>query len=127
MRHLKLIAILGVMAACTDMAAPIDGVRLDITAEYRQWWGELEACSGLQGNIDNVRFYSVPSLSGGVVGRIWYGGSPLIEIVSVNPQAWTHVGWAVKHEMMHALLNRSGHPVEYFDGRCGNLTKGDWP
>lgn len=124
MRYLKWLVLLGIIA-CTDLTAPSGGIRLEITTEYRQWWGELETCSGFRGSIENVRFYTVPDAwqyKGVMVdgsGR-WQFGSPSIITFLAGYEG---DGRLVKHEMMHVMGHFSTHPTRYFSGVCGDLMR----
>lgn len=104
------------LAACGDSPMGPNATPFDPPAIYRSWWVELEACSGLSGSIDGVRFYSAASL-GGELGH-WYQDGNRIYLL----ESRTETEFAVKHEMMHALLQRGDHPPEYFAAdRCGSL------
>lgn len=104
--------------ACGDM---ITGPRnrLPVSVEYRAWWNEVEACSGLQRDIETVPFYEVPSFPNGDIAQ-----TDLVPTVVYIASAWIRTEWAVKHEMLHAHLV-VGHPAGYFNGVCGPLMASD--
>jgi hypothetical protein len=97
-------------------------------AAARTLWNEVEACSGLKGDFDAVRWFKAPDgikRRGAWVAAIWRSGSN--EIIISPP----YLGdpRTIKHEEMHALL-RGGvdHPHHYFvDGPCGYLMMGPDP
>ncbi len=123
MKTLAALSLVLLLAACSDLTAPQRGeygaVPIPTTSQYRAWWSHLEACSGLSGDINAVRFYSVDSLSNHDVGRE-YPATKQIYLVSI----FVTDSLIVQHEMMHALLNVSGHPAQYFNGPCGDLLAG---
>ncbi len=107
---------------------PEGAVPMQASEQYRLWWEETEACSQLNGSMQNVEWYVVPGVSsfatdeGEKVGiRIQSGDQVRIVL------AETYAGhpMVVRHEMLHALLHRGGHPPEYFEVRC-RLTWETW-
>ncbi len=101
-------------------------VRVEPSAQYITWWNELEACSGLTGDVRAVAFYVIPSVTTVQVGSETYWGYWIKEgdrIVLAG--AWTANEKLVKHEEMHALLQSALHPQAYFNGPCGDLTYPD--
>lgn len=89
--------------------------------QYANWWRMTEACSGLEGNLDAITWYSVMSseftIDGESYDGYWFGADDriLLSYPSVSD------GRVVRHEMLHALLRSGAHPVEYFVTRCGAL------
>jgi hypothetical protein len=84
---------------------------------YREWWAATEACSGLSGDFDRVEWMVVPGesfdcASGQCVGhwdpdhRIWLADE------------WKQHEMVVRHEMLHDLMRRSGHPDPPFGNGC---------
>jgi hypothetical protein len=112
------------VAACSSPTAPPTPAAarwIPLNVEYRQWWGEVEQCSGLSRSIDDITFFAVPSLPNSDVGAYYTDGSRiyLVEIFKNDELV-------IKHEMMHALLqNVSGHPAHYFSDVCGDLMGAD--
>ena len=96
--------------------------------QYRSWWTATEQCSGLTGDFSKLEFYQVPGVStfsspvGTVVGLWNHAGSANRITLAGN---YLDNELVVRHEMLHALLERDGHPVEYFVTRCG-LTWDSW-
>lgn len=114
------LALVFTLMACSSPTQPAPkeygAVAIPATQQYRRWWADLEQCSGLRGNIDAVQFYGVDSLNNHAVGRTFTDG-PRVYLVSL----FASDSLVVSHEMMHALLQRTGHPVHYFNGVCGDL------
>ena len=127
MKRVFLLALL--LAGCHDPLAPwqeIDlskAVKIEPSTQYIGWWNELEACSGLSGDVHAVAFYVVPNDSIIKVGSESYWG---YWIKSGNKivfaEKWAASEKLVKHEEMHALLQSPLHPQAYFNGPCGDLT-----
>ena len=94
-------------------------------AVYREWWAATESCSGLSGEFERVEWMIVPGesfecASGRCVGhweprhRIWLAAE------------WTGHEMVVRHEILHELMRRSGHPDPPFGNGCP-LTWETWP
>jgi len=91
---------------------------------YRSWWEKTESCSGLTGDFDRVRWYVVEGYgfdcpSGRCAGR-WQADGRIILAGD-----WTGHEMVVRHEMLHALIRRSGHPEHEFKSLC-RLTWDTW-
>lgn len=120
--------ILLVVLACSDPISPIEKATIEREAvavaapdSARQFWTQLEACSGLRGDFASVRWYVEPN--GLMAGGEWRGGVWLADrnaIVLAPPNRKDP--FTIRHEEMHALLRGgSNHPARYFNGVCGNL------
>jgi hypothetical protein len=126
------LGLLSTLAACEMLAppSPLPPTAQVMTppAEYRAWWSETEACSDLKGAFEEITWYVVPDSmsftteSGEKVG-LWSESSAGTRIIIAG--AFASHELVVRHEMLHALLNREGHPAEYFQNRCG-LTWEAW-
>jgi hypothetical protein len=114
------------------LATLLAGCGFDVTGErplappdvYRAWWAKTEACSGLSGDYERVRWEVVPGpsfpcSSGACAGHwqsdhtIWIAGDYLENEM------------VVRHEMLHELIGRSGHPDPPFGQGC-HLTWASW-
>lgn len=90
---------------------------------YERWWSMVESCSGLSRPIHTVPFYvvrganEVPLENGDQVGGYW---SPAGDLIVLAELYQLH-GPVVRHEMLHAMLQRTGHPRETFIGRCAGI------
>lgn len=118
------LVVLATMIGCGELTAPDGAVPIrPLPTIYRQWWAELEACSGFRGDLDAINFFVTPHME--PADRVGYthrrpGSAPMI----VFRAGWEDREWIVKHEMMHVLGNFTTHPPEYFKGRCGDLRPG---
>jgi hypothetical protein len=114
--------------APSDALLPVGAVRLDTPAVYHDWSQKTQSCSGLAADLSTVQFYIVPGVEtfptedGQKVG-LWMkdGGSNRI-VIAGN---YANHEMVVRHEMLHALLQRQGHPADYFVERC-HLTWDSW-
>jgi hypothetical protein len=125
---LLLLALAAAAGCATDPVGPAfprDAMPIGARpVQYATWWRMTEACSGLRGDLDAVRWYAVPSgpfAVGGGAGAearydgYWFGDGNRIVLAA----GWTGVGATVRHEMLHALLQSGAHPAAYFRERCG--------
>lgn len=96
---------------------------LRVSTEYRAWWDEISACSGLEGDVDAVRFYRVtfplylaetqfPCGDGLRCNGLWEAPHD----ISIAP-AYLWNRQLVEHEMLHDLLGAPGHPPAFEE--CG--------
>ena len=126
------LALLGTLAACETFcppaALPAGAVRLAPPAQYLTWWEATEVCSGRSRSFERLEWYVVPGVrtfstsAGARVGE-WSHSSAGVRIVLADDYADNEL--VVRHEMLHALLDREGHPAEYFEQRC-RLTWESW-
>lgn len=123
---LRLVAGLALLSSCvvaTEPRFPSDARPIAPPAQFAVWWGVTEACSGLRGDFQMVRWYVVPDqelIVGGVRydGYTWTDGSPRIVVAQGMLDG---AGELIRHEMLHALLQHGGHPRQYFTERCGDI------
>jgi len=131
-RALSLIPML-VLGACsgTEPSAallPVGAQQIAAPAVYAEWYGRTESCSGAAGDFSKVKFFVVPNARSfqsefGETVALWRKvGAEQYIIVSGEYQQHEMV---LRHEMLHALLVREGHPAEYFVARC-RLTWETW-
>ena len=78
-----------------------------------------EACSALSGSFQAVTWYQTSQVvhdaqSGDVIAGYWLSGSNRIVLQSSVMMD----GGIVRHEMLHALLRKGGHPRSQFLGNC---------
>jgi hypothetical protein len=86
---------------------------------YSTWWNMTEACSGLTGSLAAITWYKTSDALGNnangepVIGYWSAKGSRIVLTDDVVLD-----GRTVRHEMLHALLQRDGHPRAQFLGKC---------
>jgi hypothetical protein len=116
------------VAACTsptELRFPDDAIPIDVQPQFALWWRMTQACSGLRGDLGAVRWYVQPDVEalhipgdhGGPYGAYWWATGNRILLTE---RAVTD-GWLVRHEMLHALMGRAGHPRGEFVDRCGGI------
>jgi len=114
---LSLLWLIGLLG-CRDSLAPSGTAEPPLQA--RQWFSELEACSGLAGDFDQIVWFvadqPVQRDNGITVGE-WDSPNRI-----VLARAWYESEDAVKHEMLHFLLQHTGHPDPPF-GTCAFLPR----
>lgn len=121
-------ALLWTTSALVMLAAcgfdPGDNSPMSPPAVYRVWWARTEACSGLSGDFDRVQWSVVPGdgfkCSSGTCAGHWEPDHHIY-----LSQDWTTNEMVVRHEMLHDLLGRPGHPDPPFGEPCP-LTWATW-
>jgi hypothetical protein len=121
---------LSAICACSEITAPRlpDGaIPMQPMAVYTLWWSFVEECSARSGDFNRVRWYVVPGAESipteiGSVQGMWLSGNRIV----VAGKSVRH-GPLVRHEMLHALLQTSGHPRADFIGRCDGVVVCEWP
>jgi len=121
------------VAGCTalapsDATLPAGAIPLEASAAFQTWFSRTESCSGLRGDFSAVQFYVIPGVDafptpeGNKVG-LWSRVGRTHRIVV----AGNYLGheMVVRHEMLHSLLSREGHPEDYFVRKC-QLTWESW-
>ena len=115
--------VVGVSLACRDGVGPAfpDNVyELAPLVPYATWWNLVESCSGVTRPFSEVSWYSTDAIvvNGTSYSGYWFSDGNRIVLRSLA--VWN--GGAVRHEMVHAILQRGDHPRQYFVDRCGPLT-----
>jgi hypothetical protein len=87
---------------------------------FREWWQIVEGCSGQRRPFDAVKWFQVRpgelTIRGESAAGAWFVSGNRIVLT-----AWAlREGALVRHEMLHAILETGGHPVEFFLGECGD-------
>ena len=127
------LALPAVLSTCATLAMsqrglPLGAVPHAAPPRYREWHEKTKDCSGLAGDYAALKWYVVPSVStfptprGPQVG-LWVEEHGQHRIVLAGN--YSEHEMVVRHEILHALLGRSGHPPEYFVDRC-RLTWDSW-
>jgi len=115
-------ALVLILAGCNF--APDGDQPMAAPSEYRAWFAATEACSGRTGDFDRIVWHLVDGEgfecpSGRCVGR--WNDNHHIYIAS----AYLNSELVVRHEMLHDLLGRPGHPDPPFGNGCP-LTWESW-
>lgn len=127
------LALGGLLSGCSSLAPsepllPKGATEIPIPAAYQRWHDKTEACSGLSGDFSTIKFYVVPGVEtfstkdGSKVGEWTSDGATNRIVIAGNYQNHEMV---VRHELLHSLLRKEGHPAEYFVDRC-HLTWESW-
>ena len=113
--------ILGCAALEPATSLPEGAIQMEAPMSYQLWWDRTESCAELTGRMDQVTWYVVPGVStfqtesGEKVG-FWTkspGGTSIILAGDYRDHELV-----VRHEILHELLGREGHPETYFRDRC---------
>jgi len=127
------LALGGLLSACSSLSPsepvlPAGATEIPVPAAYAEWHAKTEACSGLQGDFSTIKFYVVPGVEtfptrdGAKVGEWTSDGVTNRIIIAGNYRDFEMV---VRHELLHSLLRKEGHPTEFFVTRC-HLTWDSW-
>jgi hypothetical protein len=97
-------------------------------AVYREWWAKTEACSGREGDMRAVAFFAVDAPDGAIrLGREVAHGWWVREGNRIYlPASALSDEWLVRHEMLHALLQRGSHPTREFVTACHVASAAVW-
>lgn len=123
-----------VAGACEQSLAPVNARPASALSSYDAWWRETEACSGLNGDLQRVEWFTVPADSD---GGFWCEDGPdhtcagewmaphsifLAGPSPGYPEGYAADEWTVKHEMLHDLVGVPGHPASFDDCRLASRT-----
>jgi hypothetical protein len=119
------------IVACTDIVEPPlppDAEQFSPPAVYATWWKMTEACSALTGSLAAVSWYQTSQVvydtqNGDVIAGYWVSGSNRIVLTSSVMME----GGIVRHEMLHALIRKGGHPRGQFLGNCAGTVDCEEP
>jgi hypothetical protein len=122
---LVLSGLLALALACESTTAPgVPTTALPFTppARFALWWRLTQACSGITGDFASVSWYVVPSTrslsyQGQRVDAYWIGNPDRV----VLADSLRNDGPTVRHEMLHVLLQRNGHPRSAYLDACGGV------
>ena len=89
---------------------------------YSAWWEVTQSCAGVRGDFSRIQWYVVPGaqtipVRGGEYHGAWYSDGNRIVLAEGAQMS----GALVRHEMLHALIGRGGHPREFYRSRCGGI------
>ncbi len=100
---------------------PSGAIAIEAPANYQLWWEKTESCSGLSADYASVEWYVVPGVTtfptedGEKVG-LWVRSAGATRIIIAGFYRDSEL--VVRHEILHELLGREGHPEDYFRDRC---------
>jgi hypothetical protein len=112
----------------SDVALPQGAVAAVAPAAYQEWAAKTEACSGIRGDFSTVKWYVVPGVDtfstaeGPKVGE-WISSAEGDRIIIAGN--YRNHEMVVSHEFLHHLLQKAGHPADYFSTKC-HLTWDSW-
>lgn len=120
---LKLATALSLLGACEFPFEPQGAYRIEPPPEYRVAWTKVEICSGLRGSFARVRWHAVPQspfpCPGGRVCRgVWVPAHNIYIAQGFLRDIGDDL-FTVRHEILHDLLQRDGHPPVFVT--CGLL------
>ena len=95
---------------------------------YTEWWRKTEECSGRKADMGRVTFYAVDAPTGAIglnstVAHGWWvrqGNRIYLPANALGEE------WLVRHEMLHALIQRGSHPTEKFVAACHLASVRTW-
>lgn len=110
------------LAGCNSVTDPLpeNAVRFAPPAVYSRWWVMTEACSGYTHDLAEVGWYKVPGPQFTHNGQDVGGYYNLQNNQIVLAEDYVESGELVRHEMLHALLRKRGHPRTQFLGACAS-------
>lgn len=103
---------------------PGGGQRINELPQYRLWWSLVEQCSLRRRRMD-VTWYSTDGMLI-KYDQVWALGAYRSwpdRIALAFPER----GPTARHEMLHAILEQGGHPLEKFAGDCDGFVNFDPP
>ena len=126
------LAALFALTACGGPVEPIplpNGARTFVPeAVFRDWWHEMELCSGRTARYDDVTWFVVPGEDpfrvpnhAAPVAGYWDPAANRIVVLQYLPNRRAPT---IRHEALHAILRRVNHPVAYFETKCGPVITG---
>jgi len=123
-KHAIVLKVAGVLtlAACDRLVDPLfpsDAQEFSPPGVYSTWWNMTQACSSLTGPLNAVHWYKTDqplrdARTGEPITGYW--NSIDNRIVLMNDAVLD--GGSVRHEMLHALVRKVGHPRSQFLGKC---------
>jgi hypothetical protein len=111
------LALLVLLAACSEAGptVPSEAVRFDPPARFRALWTVTEHCAGARRPFAAVRWYQVPDaweVTTGDGQRV-AGYYDLAADHVVIAGAYLASEPLIRHEALHAILDRHGHGAEF--------------
>jgi hypothetical protein len=117
-----LLVVTGPLIACGVITEPMpDGTRhLSAPSVYQVWWSMTESCSRRSVAFSSIDWYVVPGVAQFVHNGIRMSGywSQAGRRIVIAERAMLD-GGLVRHEMLHAVLGKTGHSRDAFIEQCG--------
>jgi len=126
MRRIATLAVLLLLTLASGCShfEPEEYVPFTPTAQMRAWWTATETCAGRTGDFERVQWFMVPGESFECPGGTCLGRWEANHRIYVA-EAWLDHELVVRHEMLHEILRRGGHPARPFEDPC-HLTWKSW-
>lgn len=108
MRWLLALALLG---ACRDFAAPGDAQPYDPPPEFQALWDRMASCAGVHADLGRVHWFTTQGpleLDGKSKAGVWSSPHTIYMLDSYIVDAYRDYV-AVRHEMLHDLLQTGEH------------------
>ncbi|HJQ12002.1 MAG TPA: hypothetical protein VJ840_13315 [Gemmatimonadaceae bacterium] len=107
------------MHRLVDPVLPTDAKEFSPPSVYSTWWNMTQACSGSTGSLGAVTWFKTDkplhnSETGESINGYWSASSNRIVLTTSAMLD----GGIVRHEMLHALVRKPGHPRDQFLGKC---------
>ena len=125
LRFLPLLPAAAVILHACDLPTepfPSGAVPFEPPEAYSAWWELTQSCAGVRRDMSRIQWFVVPGsesipVRGGEYHGAWYSDGNRIVLAERAQMS----GPLVRHEMLHALIARGGHPREYYRSRCGGI------
>ena len=120
---------LGCSTLGPEATLPDGAIAFEPPAAYSVWWEETEACADIESDMGRVLWIVVPNVrtfpteSGEKVG---YWSRTRFGTQIILAGEYRDHALVVRHEILHELLGREGHPDDYFRVKC-QLTWDTYP
>lgn len=100
---------------------PTDAVEIAAPLPFARWWTLVEQCSGRSAPMSEIHWFVVPgsafTIDGTDYDGMWFRDGNKILLA----QSALYHGSIVRHEMLHAILQRGSHPYAEFADHCGGV------
>jgi hypothetical protein len=106
------------LVGLVDPLFPSDAEEFSPPAIYSTWWKMTQACSGMTGSLGSITWFKTNQALSSGTGEPIGGYTNFLTNRIVLTNAVVLDGGSVRHEMLHALLRKGGHPRNQFLGKC---------
>ncbi|HEY5644604.1 MAG TPA: hypothetical protein VIS76_01560 [Pseudomonadales bacterium] len=105
------------LCACVEsVLEPVNTRQLEPPAIYRTWWSEVEACTGVTGRFERVRWLEADVIRNREKGTEHVGAWDPPHTIYIQSDRLLYER-GVKHEMVHDLRQTANHGSSAFR-RC---------